>query len=38
VPQVERPDEVNDLLTQFFARAEQAGWSPDLLEPGAQAA
>jgi pimeloyl-ACP methyl ester carboxylesterase len=38
VPQVERPDEVNELLTRFFARAEQAGWSPDLLEPGAQAA
>jgi pimeloyl-ACP methyl ester carboxylesterase len=38
VPQVERPDAVNDLLTSFFARAEQAGWAPDLAEPGAQAA
>jgi pimeloyl-ACP methyl ester carboxylesterase len=38
VPQVERPDEVNDLLTQFFARAEQAGWSPGELPAGAEAA
>jgi pimeloyl-ACP methyl ester carboxylesterase len=38
VPQVERPDDVNDLLTRFFARAEQAGWSAGALGAGAEAA
>jgi pimeloyl-ACP methyl ester carboxylesterase len=38
VPQVERPDEVNGLLTDFFARAEQAGWTPDVMAPAIKAA
>jgi pimeloyl-ACP methyl ester carboxylesterase len=38
VPQVERPDAVNELLTRFFARAERAGWSPGVLADGAEAA
>jgi pimeloyl-ACP methyl ester carboxylesterase len=38
VPQVERPDEVNELLTKFFARAEQAGWLAGALPADAEAA
>jgi pimeloyl-ACP methyl ester carboxylesterase len=38
VPQVERPDEVNELLAGFFVRAEQAGWSADVVAPAIQAA
>lgn len=38
VPQVERPDEVNDLLARFFARAEQAGWAPAAPASGIKAA
>lgn len=38
VPQVERPDQVNELLTRLFDRAEQSGWSPGVTAAGAQAA
>jgi pimeloyl-ACP methyl ester carboxylesterase len=38
VPQVERPDEVNPLLMQFFARAGRAGRSAGALQSGAEAA
>jgi pimeloyl-ACP methyl ester carboxylesterase len=38
VPQVERPDEVNHLLTRFFARAERAGSAAGPLSTGAEAA
>jgi pimeloyl-ACP methyl ester carboxylesterase len=38
VPQVERPDEVNQLLTRFFARAERSGSFAGRFQAGAEAA